>query len=92
MRESTLENKIKLYVEQLGGKAYKWTSPGTRGVPDRIVILPKGRIVFVEVKRPGLQDGLSIRQKKIRATLESLGCKVWRISDFEEFKERIHGI
>ncbi len=39
-------------------------------MPDRIAILPGGRIIFIEVKRPGLSDGLSVRQKKVIATLE----------------------
>lgn len=60
-----------------------------RGVPDRIAILPGGRIIFIEVKRPGLSDGLSIRQKKVIATLEGLGCTVWRISDMEDLKARL---
>lgn len=92
MYESALERKICGYIKTLGGKAYKWVSPGTTGVPDRIAILPGGRIIFIEVKRPGLRDGLSIRQKKVIATLEKLGCTVWRISDMDDLKERLHGI
>lgn len=89
MYESTFERKLCEYIKSLGGKAYKWVSPGTRGVPDRIAILPGGRIIFIEVKRPGLSDGLSIRQKKVIATLEGLGCIVWRISDMEDLKARL---
>lgn len=44
-----------------------------------------GRIIFIEVKRPGL----SVRQKKVIATLEGLGCTVWRISDMEDLKARL---
>lgn len=89
MYESALERKICDYIKSLGGKAYKWVSPGTPGVPDRIVVLPGGEIIFIEVKRPGLRDGLSIRQKKVIATLEKLGCTVWRISDMGDLKERL---
>lgn len=92
MQESALERKICDYIKTLGGKAYKWVSPGTSGVPDRIAILPGGRIIFIEVKRPGLRDGLRVRQKKVIATLEKLGCTVWRISDMDDLKERLHGI
>ncbi|MBQ8793930.1 MAG: VRR-NUC domain-containing protein, partial [Clostridia bacterium] len=56
---------------------------------DRIAILPGGKVVFIEVKRPGLADGLSVRQKKVFKLLEKLGCTVWRISDFEDLKERL---
>ena len=89
MYESTLERAICNYIKTLGGRAYKWVSPGTRGVPDRIAVLPGGRIVFIEVKRPGLSDGRSVRQKKIASTLLNLGCTVWRISDISDLKTRL---
>lgn len=89
MYESTFERKLCEHIKSLGGKAYKWASPGAPGVPDRIAILPGGRIIFIEVKRPGLSDGLSIRQKKVISTLEGLGCTVWRISDMEDLKARL---
>lgn len=89
MYESAFERKLCDYIKSLGGKAYKWVSPGVRGVPDRIAILPGGRVIFIEVKRPGLSDGLSIRQRKIIAALEGLGCTVWRISDMDELKARL---
>lgn len=89
MYESTFERALCRYIKSIGGKAYKWVSPGTPGVPDRIAVLPNGRIAFIEVKRPGLRDGLSVRQKKVMAELERLGCTVWRISDIDELKERL---
>lgn len=90
--ESDLEQKIVNYVEKLGGKAWKWVSPGRRGVPDRIIFLPGGIIIFAELKRPGLSDGRSPQQKKVAAILESLGATVWRVSDFEEFKNDIQAV
>lgn len=89
MYESGFEKKLCDYIKSLGGKAYKWVSPGASGVPDRIAILPGGRVIFIEVKRPGLSDGLSVRQKKVRRTLERLGCTVWRVSDMEDLKARL---
>ena len=50
MKESEIERKLGKGVEQLGGLYYKWTSPNLPGVPDRIVILPGGRVIFVELK------------------------------------------
>lgn len=57
MRESALERKLVLEVKKIGGEAVKWTAPGTAGVPDRIVLLPNGRTVFVEMKAPGKKMG-----------------------------------
>ncbi len=53
IRESDIEKYLTKQVKLLGGKAYKWVSPGNNGVPDRIVFLPKGHIIFVELKAPG---------------------------------------
>lgn len=53
MLESIVENYLKKKVEKLGGKAFKWAPIGVTGVPDRMVLLPGGRIIFVELKAPG---------------------------------------
>ena len=50
MRESTIESRLVREVRKLGGLCYKFTSPGAPGVPDRIIILPGGLVVFVELK------------------------------------------
>lgn len=50
MREKEIETILREEVRRLGGKAYKWVSPGNDGVPDRIVIFPNQRPIFVELK------------------------------------------
>lgn len=50
MREKDIEQKLTQGVKRLGGRAFKWTSPGNDGVPDRIVFLPGRPPVFVELK------------------------------------------
>ena len=50
MRESTIETRLVREVRKLGGLCYKFVSPGSPGVPDRIIILPVGHVVFVELK------------------------------------------
>lgn len=52
MLESKIEKALVARVKALGGKCEKFTSPGRRAVPDRIVLLPGGRVVFVELKAP----------------------------------------
>lgn len=49
-REKDIEQYLVREIKKLGGKAYKFTSPGNSGVPDRIVILPKISPIFVELK------------------------------------------
>lgn len=50
MLEKDIERKLVSEVKKMGGRAYKWVSPGNDGVPDRIVILPGMHPVFVELK------------------------------------------
>ncbi|MDX7998791.1 VRR-NUC domain-containing protein [Xenorhabdus sp. Reich] len=53
IREDVIEKHLVNEVKKAGGIAYKFVSPGRRSVPDRIVVLPNGRVVFVECKAPG---------------------------------------
>lgn len=50
MKESTIEARLVREVKKRGGLCYKFTSPGNPGVPDRIVVLPDGVTVYVELK------------------------------------------
>ena len=50
MREAEIEKRLKNGIRQIGGRCYKFVSPGNDGVPDRIVVLPGGQIVFIELK------------------------------------------
>ncbi|WP_034652543.1 VRR-NUC domain-containing protein [Corynebacterium vitaeruminis] len=52
MNEQAIEQHLKQAVEAIGGLCWKFTSPGTSGVPDRICI-HRGRVIFVELKAPG---------------------------------------
>ena len=53
IRESAVEKELIARVQAAGGQAYKFTSPGRRGVPDRLVLLPGRAPEFVELKRKG---------------------------------------
>lgn len=50
MRESEIEKILVDGIRKLGGRAFKWVSPGSDGVPDRIVVLPGYPAIFVEMK------------------------------------------
>ena len=50
MRESEIEALLVRAVQERGGLCWKFVSPGNVGVPDRIVVSPSGRVVFVELK------------------------------------------
>ena len=70
--EKEIEAKLRKAVENRGGLCLKWVCPGWSGVPDRILLLPGGRIYFVETKRP--KGGrLEALQKWWKKRLENLG-------------------
>ena len=50
MRESSIESYLVRKVKEHGGLCYKFVSPGNPGVPDRIIITPTGKTVYVELK------------------------------------------
>lgn len=50
MLEKEIEHRLVLGVRERGGLCYKFVSPGMLGVPDRIIILPEGKVIFVELK------------------------------------------
>ncbi len=74
IRESTVENNLVKKVKAAGGTAYKFTSPGRKAVPDRLVLLPGGRVVFVECKAPG--EPPRTDQVREHNRLRALGFKV----------------
>lgn len=90
MREKQIEARLKREVKRKGGLALKFTSPGTAGVPDRIVLLPKGRVVFVELKAPG--GKLRPLQLKRKKQLENLGFKVYVIDSYKKVDEFIREV
>lgn len=52
------------------------------GIPDRLVLLPKGKIYFVELKAPDMD--LRPLQLKRKEQLEKLGFKVYVIDSYEK--------
>ncbi|MEN6350982.1 MAG: VRR-NUC domain-containing protein [Syntrophomonas sp.] len=79
MQESQIEKVLICLVKQRGGLALKFISPGMAGVPDRLILLPGGKIAFVEVKAPGKR--LRLLQVKRKRQLEALGFLVYCLDD-----------
>lgn len=75
MREKDIEHKLLTEVKARGGVCWKFTSPGTAGVPDRILLMPHGKIAFVEVKAPG-EKPRSLQLARHRL-LRKLGFRVY---------------
>ena len=82
MREKNVESKLVKAVKSMGGLAPKFTSPGLDGVPDRLVLLPGGKMAFIELKAPDKNlRPLQVRRKR---QLEALGFSVYCVSSTEQ--------
>lgn len=74
MLESAIERRLVQGVKNAGGLALKFTSPGRAGVPDRLIILPGGRMIFVELKTE--KGVLTPLQIETHNQLRAYGCDV----------------
>jgi len=82
MREQTIEHKLVVATKNMGGIAVKFISPGFDGMPDRLVLLPHGRLAFVELKASGKKPRpLQVKRKR---QLEALGFKLYVIDGEEQ--------
>ena len=79
MDEKTVERELVKRVKEEGGIAYKFTSPNRRSVPDRLCLLPGGKILFVECKRPGAK--VTQLQAREHERLRALGFEVVVVDD-----------
>ena len=75
MREKQIEQKLVRAVKARGGICPKLVCPGMDGMPDRIMLIPGGRMCFVEVKAPGKKP--RPLQVSRHGLLRRLGFKVY---------------
>ena len=80
--EKQIEQRLKDQVaKKLGGKVVKMQTDHMSGLPDRLLLLPGGRAVFVEVKREG--EKMSILQTHKAVELRKLGFPVHVVDSYE---------
>lgn len=85
MREKEIEKKLVEETKRRKGLAVKFVSPGFDGMPDRILLLPGGKIAFVEVKAPGRKP--RPLQLVRHAMLRRLGFQVFVLDRVERIGE-----
>lgn len=92
--ERDIERSLVGMVKRHGGLCLKFVSPGWSGVPDRIILLPHSRIIFVETKRPKGDEPRKLQQwwhRKLRA----LGFSCWVVysrEDISKLEQYIEGV
>ena len=79
MQEKNIEKQLVKAVKAEGGMCPKLVSPGTDGMPDRMVLLPEAHIGFVEVKAPGAKP--RPLQERRHKQLRDLGFQVSVLDD-----------
>ena len=88
MLERVIENRLKLRCRQYGLTCLKFVSPSFSGVPDRMILIPRGRVVFVELKAPKKVE--RARQVYVQDQLRRLGFLVLSsVDSFEKVEEVI---
>ena len=92
MLEKRVERLLVEVVKRFGGMCLKFVSPGTSGVPDRVVILPDGKIIFVELKTDvgklsKIQEHTISEMKKRNADVRVL----YGLKDVKAFIEEVKG-
>ena len=85
MKEKELERKLIKAVKAMGGICLKFTSLGFDGMPDRILLLPHGKLAFVEVKRHGkLPTPLQLSR---HGKLREFGFKVYVLDSIDGIQQ-----
>ena len=90
MLEKEVEKFLVREVKKIGGVSFKFISPGNAGVPDRIVILPSGRVVFAELKTD--MGKLTKLQEVQIKKISNLGADARVLRGIEGVKEFINEI
>lgn len=84
MLEKQIEARMCRMLEKRGCLCFKLQSPGNTGVPDRLILTPGGRVVFVELKT---QAGrLSALQTYQIARMRKSGAEVRTVKGWDEAK------
>ena len=90
MLEKEVERKMGAMVRARGGQFLKWVSPGMPGVPDRVLILPCGKVWFVELKTD--KGRLSAIQKHTHKMLSGMGCNVHTVYGHEDARKFVEEV
>ncbi len=85
MKESQIERRLVQGVKDRGGMCMKFTSPNLPGVPDRIVLTPDGRIIFIELKTE--IGRLSKIQRWVVSEMQLRGADVRVLHGLDQVKE-----
>ena len=90
LRERDIERRLVSEARERGGMAVKLVSPGIDGLPDRLVLMPDGKMAFVELKAPGRKPR-PVQRVRIRQ-LVAMGYGVYVVDSVDQIGEVLDGI
>ena len=83
--EKLIERRLREEVKKRGGLCIKLLAGSHVGLPDRLVLLPEGRVLFVETKSTG--DKPRKVQVYMHRKLRALGFGVFVVDRVEQINE-----
>ncbi len=90
--EKQIEKYLIKKIKEIDGLCLKWTSPGTAGVPDRIVLTAWGEVYFVELKAEGKRNNLSKVQKVFFEKLRQMCYEVYVLASYKDVDDFIRDV
>ncbi len=89
MLEKDIEKKLHTGIKELkhGALCLKFESPGFTAVPDRMILLPGEKVIFVETKKPGKKE--RARQEYVQGLFRALGFEVYSTVDNKAYVQDI---
>lgn len=86
IKEKVIEDYLKTHIKKMGGMVIKLAPFYVSGLPDRLVLLPPGRAIFVELKRPS-GGVLSKIQSYVHRKLADIGFRVRLLNSKESIEQ-----
>lgn len=90
MLEKKIEDRLVSEVIKINGLCLKLNSQSANGIPDRLVLLPKGKLYFIELKRPG--EKLRSLQEYWMRTINKIGFNIIKIDSLESVDKFIEKV
>lgn len=85
--EKVLERKLGKWIKDAGGKCVKLSSQFNTGLPDRMIMLPKGHIFYCELKSTGKKP--TRMQMIMHEEIRALGFKVYVVDSTEQLSDML---